>query len=92
MTATTSQIKAGLDDIASIIRAQTVAVSKAQQNVAAASAVLAALATDFADVVSTVQAFTPTGAFQTNAKDELAKLISEYQALKAKADAIAAQA
>ena len=41
-----------------------------------------ALPTRFADTISTINGYAPSGAFETLAKDELSKLTSEFQALK----------
>ena len=89
--ATTSEVKKALDEIASVIAAQEAVITKAQTNAAAASAALAAIPTDFSDVIATINAYSPTGAFETLAKDEKAKLQTEFRALKAKADAIVSQ-
>lgn len=91
--ATTSEIKVGLDAIAQVIAAQRAVIEKAQQNAGAASAVLANLPTDYADLIATVQAFPSNGnAFQNVSKAELAALATEYTALKAAADQLVAVA
>jgi hypothetical protein len=91
--ATTSEIKVGLDAIAQVIAAQRAVIEKAQQNAAAASGVLGNLPTDWADLISTVQAFPSNGnAFQNVSKAELAALATEYTALKAAADQLVAVA
>lgn len=88
--ATSSQVKTGLDAIAQAIAAQRAVMEKTKSNAAGASAVLAALATDFADVVATIQGYGTTNDFEKVAKAELAKLSAEYTALKVHADAVAA--
>lgn len=88
--ATTSQVKAGLDDIAQSIRANRDLMKQAKDRGATASTSLAGLPATFADVIATINGYAPTGAFETNAKDELAKMTTEFQALKATADAVAA--
>lgn len=88
--ATSSEVKAGLDEIAAAIRAQRAIVAKAIQNAGAASAALAALPTTYADVIATVNAYGTTNAFEALSKAELAKMTSEYQALKTVSDAMAA--
>lgn len=88
--ATSSEVKAGLDEVANKIRDQRAVVIKARQQASAASAALAGLPTQYGDVVSTVNAYGTADAFEANAKAELAKLTTEFNALKAAADQIAA--
>ena len=83
--ATTSEVKAGLDDVAQEIRTERQALKNAKARVAASVAALNSLPTKYADIVATVNGYTPTGSFETEAKDELAKLTTEFQALKTKA-------
>lgn len=92
MVATISEVKQGLDDIAAAISVQQAVIDKAQSNAGLASAALSALATEYADLIATVNAYTPTGPFEMLAQDELTQLTTEFQSLKAKADAIVAQA
>jgi len=87
---TSSQIKAGLDDIAGIIRDQRAVMEKTKSNASLASTALADIPTTYAGVIAAVQAFGTTNAFEALAKAELAKLNTEYTALKAHADTIAA--
>ena len=88
--ATSSEVKAGLDAIAKDIATQRAVLQKAIDNATGASAVLGSLVTTYSGVKTTIDGYTPTGAFETLAKDELAKLTTEFQALKADADTIAA--
>lgn len=88
--ATTSEVKTGLDQIAAVIAAQRAVVNKAKQNAQAASDALAAIPVDFADVAGTIDGYTPSDDFESLAIAEKARLITEYQALKAEADAIVA--
>lgn len=90
--ATTSEVKSGLDEVAATIAEAKATVDKAQSNAQAASDALGAIPADFADLIATIDAFTPTGDFEALAKDEKDKLAAEFTALKAKADAIVAQA
>jgi len=85
-----SEVKAGLDDVAGIIREQKAVMLKVKSNAALASAALAGLATEYADVVATIQAFGTGNAAEAAAKAELAKLVTEYTALKGIADQVAA--
>ena len=90
MAAQASDVKVGLEAIARAITVQREVLKKAIQNSSVASAALAALAVDYGTVVTAVNAYGTVDAFEANAKATLAKLVSEYQALKAIADAIAA--
>jgi hypothetical protein len=88
--ATSSEVKAGLDAVAGIISEQRQVMLKVKSNAQIASDSLAALASDYADVVSTIQAYGTSNAFEALAKAELAKLTAEFTALKGKSDAVAA--
>lgn len=83
--ATTSEIKAGLDEISSAIKASRQRLTSAKENVTTQETNLSALAAKYADIITTVNAFTPTGAFETLAKDELQRLTVEFQQLQAAA-------
>ena len=87
---TTSEVKSSLDSVAETIQEHRSIVKKAISNAALSSAALSALATIHAGMISTVQAYTGVDSFETLAKDELARLTAEFQALKADADAVAA--
>ena len=87
---TSSEVKSGLDAVAANIAGNRDKLAACVDTAGQVSVDLANLPTAFADVVATIQAYTPTGAFETLAKDELAKLTAEFAALKADADAIAA--
>lgn len=90
--ATASQVKAGLDEIAQIIRAQRAVMEKVKSNAGGASETLAAIPTDYADVLSTINGYSAesTDYFERLAKAELAKMTAEFAALKQDADAVAA--
>lgn len=89
---TSSQVKAALDEIASLIREQRAVMEKVKSNAALASAALAAITTDYADVIATIDAYAAGSAdyFERLSKAEKAKLATEFTALKADADAVAA--
>ena len=89
--ATTSEIKSGLDAIASSIEQCRNDALRAKELLDNTSAVLQNLATAHADVISTVNGFTPAGAFQELSKDELAKLTTEFQSLKSAVDAASSE-
>jgi hypothetical protein len=88
--ATASEVKAGLDDIATQIRGQRAALVKAIGLASAASAALTLIANDYSGVIATVQGYGDVDSFESLSKAELAKLTTEFVALKADADAIAA--
>ena len=89
--ATTSEVKSGLDAVALVIAEASSTVDKAQSNAQLASDALGAIPANFADLIATIDAYAPTGEFESLAKDEKDKLATEFAALKAKADAIVAQ-
>ena len=86
--ATTSEVKAGLDDIAQTIKTERQAFASAKARIQTASGNLGLIPTTFADVIATINAYTPTGAFETLSQDEKAKLQTEFVALKAELDAL----
>ena len=88
--ATYSEVKHGLDAVASVISDQRAIMVKVKSNAALASSALAALPTDYADVVATINTYGTTNAAEAAAKAELAKMVAEYQALKSIADQVAA--
>jgi hypothetical protein len=85
-----SEVKVGLDDVAAIIREQKAVMLKAKSNAALASAALADLPTEFADVIATINAYGTANASEALSKADLAKLTTEFQALKSLADQVAA--
>ena len=88
--ATTSEVKAALDDIAQTIKTERQAFASAKARIQAGSGNLAAIPTVFADVIADIDGYTPTGAFETLAKDEKGKLATEFTALKADIDTLIA--
>lgn len=80
--ATVSQVKAGLNDVATEIRQARMEATRCKISIANLNTALGNLATKYADVISTINAYTPTNAFETLSKDELAKLTTEFQALR----------
>lgn len=90
--ATYSEMKAGLDDIAVLIRQNKAVLAKAKSNGAQASESLASIVTDFAGVIAAIDAIpaNTTNAAEMLLRAEKAKLAAEFTALKGKADAIAA--
>jgi len=90
--AETSEVKSGLDNIAEVISANRAVIAKAKTNAQAAADALNAIPVDYADVATTIDAYTGADQFEVLAQAEKSRLIAEYQALKAIADAIVAAA
>ena len=90
--ATISEVKQGLDEIAAKIRAVQKRYADAKSSIQAGSTALGSIQTDYADIITEINGYTPTGAFETLAKDEKGKLQTEFVALKAVIDAIIAVA
>ncbi|RWO94465.1 hypothetical protein [Mesorhizobium sp.] len=88
--ATTSEVKVGMAAIAQRLSDQRQVMLKAKSNAGSASLALAAIPTDFADVIATVTAFGTANAYEATVKAELTKMTAEFSALKTKADAVAA--
>ena len=88
--ATISEVKASLDNIAQTIVTERQAFASAKARIQAASGNLAAIPTVFADTILEIDGYTPTGAFETLAKDEKAKLATEFVALRAEIDGLIA--
>lgn len=88
--ATTSEVKVGLDAIAAVISDQRAVMQKVKTNAGLASAALDALPTTYADVIATINGYSTNDAFEAHAKAEFAKLVTEFVALKADADFVAA--
>jgi hypothetical protein len=80
--ATTSKVKKALVDVSTIISNERSALTQAKARMSAAVSNLNAIPTTFSDVVAEINGYTPTGAFETLAKDELQKMSTEFQALK----------
>jgi hypothetical protein len=88
--ATSSEVKTGLDAIASVISEARNVVLKAQTNTDGAVASLNALPTEYADVIATINAYGTVDAFEALSKAELAKLTTEFNALVNAGGAISA--
>lgn len=83
--ATKSQVKAGLDDIAAVILAERRALINCKARIAQAEATLQNLPNAHADLIATIDAYTPTGDFEALAKSERADMGAEFVALRNKA-------
>lgn len=57
-----SEVKAGLDDVAGIIREQKAVMVKVKSNAALAAAALAGLPAQYADLITTINAYGTTNA------------------------------
>jgi len=80
--ATVSEVKAALDDISQSIRTERQALKNAKARIAAAQGNLSGLPTIFSDAIAEINGYTPAGAMETLAQDELSKLTTEFQALR----------
>jgi hypothetical protein len=86
--ATTSEVKAGLDDISRSIRDSRQAYVRAKASIEAARNQLSSIPTTFSDVIATIDAYTGADAFEQLAADEKARLASEFTALRDEMDAL----
>ena len=80
--ATSSEVKAALDDIAQSIRTERQALKNAKARIATGKNNLISLPTIFADAIATITGFAPIGAMETLAKDEFLKLKHEFEILR----------
>ena len=88
--ATTSEVEVGMAAIAARLSDQRQVMLKVKANASTASTALAAIPNDFADVIATVTAFGTANAYEAAVKAQVAKMTTEFNALKTKADAVAA--
>ena len=88
--ATSSEVKTALDAIAAFISKSRERMVGVKTTATEVSTALGGLPTLYADVVTTINGYGTTNAFEAVSKAELAKLATEYTALKADADAVAA--
>ena len=86
--ATTSEVKAGLDDISRSIRDSRNAYAKAKAAIQSAHNQLAAIPTTFADVIAEIDGYDGSDAFEQVAQAEKAKLATEFVALQNEMDAL----
>lgn len=80
--ATTSEVIAGLNDIAVVIRDHRQKAKQCKTQLLASHAALVALPTTFTDVINTIDGYTPNGAFEEQAQAEKAALQAEFVALR----------
>lgn len=86
--ATASEVKTGLDKIATAIRTCRTRLAEAKENIKKQKSNLDNLPSTYADVISEISGYTPTGAMEALSKDELSKLTTEYQALLSEINAL----
>jgi hypothetical protein len=80
--ATISDVKAGLDEIATLIKVSRLKLTTAKAMVTTQETLLNNLPIRFSDVIATIEAYVPDGAFEILAEDELSGLTTEYIALR----------
>ena len=80
--ATTSEVKAGMDDISTSIRNCRQMYAQAKSRIQAAHNELNAIPTTFADVLATIDGYVGSDAFEALSKDEKAKLTTEFLAVR----------
>ena len=80
-------VKQQMNDAADLLKASANRYSQASQAVVVADNSLGAMATTYADLTETVGAYGTADAAEAHAKAELAKLLAERTAIKAKTDA-----
>lgn len=90
MALSTSDVIVQLQQVSTRISTQRAALSSVINGAKAASTALGAIPTDFAALVSAINAYGTSDANEAYAKATLAKLTSEFNALKTTADAIGA--
>ncbi len=90
--ATVSEVKVGLQKIAETISAARSVMEKVKVSSTNASVSLDGIVADadLLDVINTINAYDGSDAFEALTKSELALLTTEFIALKAKADQVAA--
>lgn len=85
--ATTSEIKAGLDEIAGVIAQNRKVLTQAKQAMTDRDTNLEDIPGKYSEIIASINIYTPDGAFETLAKDELSKLTAEFIALRTDAQA-----
>jgi hypothetical protein len=82
LASTTSQIKAGLKDVADRIVAERNRLLQAKSGITTAKTTLANMGTQYSTLMADIAALSGTDPFTLLVKDERAKLIAEFQALQ----------
>ncbi len=78
--ANTSEVDAALDAITEEIEANRALAAQVESILITIGNKLGAIPTTYADVKTTVEAFTPTGAWESLSKDRLAKQVTQFSA------------
>ena len=86
-----SEVKWALNNVATVIAAERKSFANAKARIQQASSNLGNIVSQFSDEIATINGYTPSGAFETLAKDELEKLTTERAALKTEIDALIAE-
>lgn len=81
--ATSSEVKAGLDEISAMIKASRQRLVSSKEMIGTQETNLTAIPTRFSDVLTTVNGYGTTDVFEALCKAEVAKMTTEFQALKA---------
>ena len=83
--ATSSEVKAGLDEISAMIKASRQRLVSSKAMIGTQETNLKAIPTRFSDVLSTIDGYGTTDVFEALCKAELAKMTAEFLALVADA-------
>ena len=84
--ATTSEVKAALDDISQSIKTERQAMKNAKERISSGSGNLNLIPTTFSDALATINSYGTDDAFEALCKAELAKMTTEFVALVADAN------
>jgi len=79
--ATSSEVKAGLDEISAMIKASRQRCVSSKEMITTQETNLNAIPTRYADVLATITAYTGGDAFEDLCKAELTKMTTEFIAL-----------
>jgi len=78
-----AEVKAALDGAAQLISGAVRTRANVKAQLLAARNQLVGIPAQFAAEIASIKGYTPTGAFETLAKDELAKLSTQFSELQA---------
>ena len=79
--ATVSEVKAGMDEISTLIKNSRSRLSQAKEHMKAMAPILNAIPTKYADVLAEINGYPGDTPFQALEKDELALLTVEFLSL-----------
>lgn len=80
--ATTTEVIKALDDITDLIVTERKSIVSSVNRMTTAQTKLEAIPTQYADVITTINAYGTTDAFEAETKARLAKMAAEYTILK----------